>query len=184
LANGCRRVLVAALHAYADVRNAIPLCLALMMVMAGGCAHRRATTTTSALLNPSSPPRDVAASEDALRAGQSLDRLRRSIQDRKAAPVESRTEFRATDKAAPPAQPTGTSWSVVVGSAAPAPGKTEAAVRPQSSESTPDASEPERRSPWQRRLNVIGGLVGALCGALVLRKRARESSVRHDDLAA
>ena len=137
------------------------------------------------MLNPSSPSRDVDRSDYAQRAGQTFDRLRRStLEASKGAPVESLTELRPTDNTAPLAQPTGTSWSVVVGSAPSAPAKTDATTRQQSPASTTNAPDPKRPGPWQRRLDIIGGSIGALCAVLALRKRARESSVGRNDLAA
>jgi len=166
----------------------IPLFLAVMIVMAEsgtGCAHRRTSTRAGAMLNPSSPARDIDRSDYAQRAGQTFDRLRRSTQDGKGAPVESPTELRPTDNTAPLAQPTGTSWSVVVGSAPSAPVKTDATTtRQQSPASGTNAPDPKRPNPWQRRLDIIGGSIGALCAVLALRKRARESSVGRNDLAA
>ena len=182
-----RSLLVAALHALASVRSTVPLLIALMIgvVASGtGCAHRTTSTGASAMLNPSSPARDVDRSDHAQRAGQTFDRLRRSTQDGKSAPVESLTELRPTDNTAPLAQPTGTSWSVVVGSAPSAPVKTDATTRQQSPASATNAPDPKRPSPWQRRLDIIGGSIGALCAVLALRKRARESSVGRNDLAA
>jgi hypothetical protein len=151
-----------------------------------GCAHRKNVATADVLLSPS-PPRHAV--DDSQRADEGVrgERRNRDSLTGTAQRQAMDTESRPTDSAPTLSHPTGTSWSIVVGSkpgasSGPAADKTAAANRSAATDSKTTAGE--RRTPWQRRIDIIGGSVGVLCCILALRKRARLSNPHDGDLAA
>jgi hypothetical protein len=141
------------------------------------CAHRHAALLP--LAPPPAPLHEPGENDATNRANEASDRLRRQQRAQTSSPRSAQpAEAHPTDAGATlSTHPTGTSWSVVIRSS---PATQPHAPAPQTAgdgNATPDElSEPSPHPSSLRAIDVVGGSVAAICGALALRKRARKPS--------
>jgi hypothetical protein len=133
------------------------------------------------LAAPLPPGREIGAREEGRprRADELLDRLRAQLKDGTSkAPKRVETPSAQTigESSDPDAKAVGTRWSVVVSPAqssgdgsAPSAAADADAARSEEAQPTPD----QNRLPPKRYVDILGGLVAAICVLLTVRQRVK-----------